>query len=195
MDKSNNAMGADQPAEPQGIFTPQEELIEVEETTPTVDPPQPIQPVPVSPNATVATGTGDIKLPGEKKSHKKVWIFFGIVALLGVIAAGVVFAVTNGILGGGSANTEQNAKKAFDRYATYALLGEAKDELTGEYDRREAYTLALKTEEASYDAAYWERASRLLSDATNAAAENSSLQHLYPQLEGYKKNLTFWQNI
>lgn len=102
---------------PGAIFTPQEELIEVEETTPTVDPPAVIQPIPINPNATVSTGTGDIKLPGEKKSHKKIWVVFAIVALLGVIAAGVVFAFFS------AKPTPLKAYDAFLQYANYAKYG------------------------------------------------------------------------
>lgn len=102
---------------PGAIFTPQEELIEVEETTPTVDNPQPVAPVPVRSNATTASGTGDIKLQKPKKSHK------GLVAVVVIL----ILAVAAGGFGVWWALNREGAApsplQAFESYKEYLVNG------------------------------------------------------------------------
>lgn len=79
----------------------------------------------------ISSGTGDIMLAPEKKSHKGV-----IIALiLAVLIIGGLFVAVFLMRGGGNSGVSGDAKIAFNKYANYLLYGEDSDkELEEEYD-------------------------------------------------------------
>lgn len=182
---------------PGAIFTPQEELIEVEETTPTVEPPAVIQPIPVNPNVTTPTGTGDIKLPGKKKSHRKIWVIFAIVALLGVIAAGVVFAMMNGLKESHSVASLEEVKRKFDLYANYLLFESSSDELAGNFIIGKSYALDEQLDTSTqYNAVYWDTAENLLTASVEAYSNNSnSNSNVVDYLSAHQANFKFLMTL
>lgn len=149
-------MEGNQPSEPQGIFTPPEEPVEVDE----VIPPQKLRS-----NTTAASGKGDIKLPGEKGSKKRVFvILISVIVILGIIVA-ALFIATGGIQQKSSTNLLQESKKRFDQYATFVLFGEKGDSLTGEFSHGERYKLSREFVSERFDASYWDEAKKLLASA------------------------------
>lgn len=124
----------------------------------------------------ISSGTGDIVLAPEKKSHKGV-----IIALvLAVLIIGGLFAVVFLTRSSGNANVGNNAKLAFNKYANYILYGEDSDKaLEGEYDDGKNYMideLDLSDEDAverffSKADDLWGQFDASLSDTNNNTSE------------------------
>lgn len=139
------APAAPQPQQPQPQFQPQQPIM------------SPQQPAPIS------SGTGDIVLAPEKKSHKGiiVAIILAILVIGGLLA--MMFVMSKG---GGSVNISNDAKLAFNKYANYLLYGEDSDKaLEGEYDENEIYKLdEMRDEDAQVVTNYFKTANELLSN-------------------------------
>lgn len=184
MDKANKAAGADQPAEPQGIFTPREEPVEVSEVAPVLRPQE------LRSNITTATGKGDIKLSGQKKSKKGVVIGLVIVVICVFVGLAAFLILRNTISDSGT-STLADAKNKFSQYATYLLYGEVRNELTGSYEVGQAYELDKQFESSAYNALYWDRAKELLSGAVLALSSVDNGSSLQSVLSGYQNEFLF----
>lgn len=122
--------------------------------------PQSFAPQPMAPVQTpISSGTGDIVLAPEKKSHKGVIIALVLAAL---IIGGLFAAVF--LMRGGNSGTNGDAKTAFNKYANYLLYGEDSDKaLEGEYDESNIYKLdEIRSEDAKAVTNYFKTANELL---------------------------------
>lgn len=82
-------------------------------------------------------GLGDIKIRGEKKSKKWLWILLAVMAGVAVVAA-VVWAVMAFLV-----PEELTLKESFNAYANYFLYGtESTDDIEGRYEYGSTYYLA-----------------------------------------------------
>lgn len=116
---TNSNLGDEATNNPGAIFTPQEQLIEVEETTPTINMPEQVRPISVRSNTTVASGTGDVKLPREKKSSKPRIIIVLVVVF--VIALIIVCTISLAILF--NTPNREAIESAFSDYKAYVMDG------------------------------------------------------------------------
>lgn len=158
-------LGSEVTNNPGAIFTPQEQLIEVEETTPTISTPEQIQPVPVRSNVTMPSGVGDIKLSNQKTSSKKPLVILLVIIIIATIIGLLVFAVIRSSPLGGQLSANSDAKKKFDQYASYILYGETSSGLSGEYDRLRYYKLSEEFSSNPMDVEFWNEARVLLASA------------------------------
>jgi len=146
MDEGSSNMGENQPTEPQGLFTPPEKLIEVDEAA--LVPQQP-QSMPTRSNSTTPSGTGDIKLPGEKKSRKGL-IAVVIVLILAIAAGG--FGIW-WVLNRTSQSGATALKTAFNSYANFFLYNSESDtNLEGLYQYGDTYYIGELNSEEQIDA-------------------------------------------
>ena len=146
MDPSyNNLGGSNSGGQPASSVTPQQPMVSSR------------QPMSVS------SGTGDIVIAPEKKSHK--WVIVAIILAILVIGGlfAAIFLTRNG---GSGVNVSNDAKLAFNRYANYLLYGEDSDKaLEGEYDEHEIYKLdEMRSENAQAVTSYFKTASELLAN-------------------------------
>lgn len=128
---------------------------------------------PVQTSAPISSGTGDIILAPEKKSHKGV-----IVALiLAVLVIGGLFAAMFLIpKGGGNGGVSNDAKVAFYKYANYLLYGEDSDKaLEGAYDESSIYKIdEIRSENAQIATNYFKTAAELLTSFETSINSSSN---------------------
>lgn len=144
-------------------------------------------------NATAASTSGDIRLPGKKKGKLPLILAgFALLAVIGGVVAWLVLGRKDS-----SSNQPVTAlsatEEAFAKYASYLLYGEEKNTLEGEYDTSRSYTLNQQLDASDYNQDYWDKASELLDKAaaTLAEADNSAKNELTSALDNYRQNFNF----
>lgn len=184
MDKANKAAGADQPAEPQGIFTPREEPVEVNEVVPV------LQPQELRSNITTAGGKGDIRLPGEKKSKKGLVAV--VLAILVIIIGLVIFLVAQNITKQDNRTTNNQSQQAFNRYANYVLFENVNSSLAGDFEQGKVYSLYKQFNSDPTDDAFWSEAMSLLTAAVDTYEKSDQVnQVMQGFLQSYQMDFTF----
>lgn len=116
-------------------------------------------PAPIS----TGSGTGDIVLGPEKKSHKKL-IFILVVAAL--VVGGLFAALFLASNSSNNVNVSNDAKTAFNKYANYLLYGEdSETTLEEEYDEDSIYKIdEMRNENAQVVTNYFKTANELLTN-------------------------------
>lgn len=134
----------------------------------------------------VSSGTGDIVLAPEKRSHKGIIIAI----ILAVLIIGGILAVMF-LTSGGGRNTDvsNEAKLAFNKYANYLLYGgDSNKVLEGEYDEDGIYKLdEMRSESAQAVTNYFKTANEFLTNFESLASGNID-DELMTAINNYRAN-------
>ena len=138
-------------------------------------------------NSTTSTATGDIKLaPSANPKSKAPLIIIALLVLAGVGA--LVWATVTGRLGGEETGnvaehtTLEEARKSFDRFATYVLFGTSEDTLDDIYNPNKEYRIETESYAESYNTEFWDEAEQLLVNASNSRFGNKGTPLRQPYL-------------
>lgn len=130
---------------------------------------------------------------GGKKKRSFLPIIIAVVVILAVVGGVTYFIIQNTTGNQSATRTLETAKQDFAKFATYALLGEADNNLTGNYDESQTYNLYNQFYDEDTNIEYWDTAEKYLDTAIDtyaALGESANVEQL-ALLEEYRKDFKF----